>query len=359
MTAFGSHCEKNAPAFENSLVIAVSNSAFSVISGFCVFGILGYLATIEGDFEMKSGPALLFGAYPAALSTITFGLQWVRFLFFNLILLGLDSAFALLEAVVSTIEDSTYVTWPKHMIVATLCSFGFLIGIIYTTDAALIFLDVVDFYINFILLFLGFCKSFSAGWVFKAEEQMATLGYEVVFVYTISTFGSLLLASLVWFGSKGNSVVLGFVCLFVFYGMGMTYVRHKINGMVDVAEGQTPDSFWHQLTMGNIIQLKTELENSVGYIPHAWAVMMKHVIPQILLVLFVNLAFAKTDYGDWELGSYGDYLTWPFQFIGVAEVFFVASIVLLGIVKADLFEGLVQTEGKAEDKDRYQEMSPL
>ena len=73
----------------------------------------------------------------------------------------------------------------------------------------------------------------------------------------------------------------------------------------------------------------------------------------------MNLAFAKTDYGDWELGSYGDYLTWPFQFIGVAEVFFVASIVLLGIVKADLFEGLVQTEGKAEDKDRYQEMSPL
>ncbi|WP_367142298.1 hypothetical protein, partial [Moorena sp. SIO1F2] len=42
MTAFGSHCDRNAPAVENSFIIAVSNSTFSIISGFCLFAILGY-----------------------------------------------------------------------------------------------------------------------------------------------------------------------------------------------------------------------------------------------------------------------------------------------------------------------------
>ena len=366
MTAFGSHCEKNAPAYENSLVIAISNSFFSVISGFCVFGILGYLSTIEGDFEMKSGPALLFGAYPAALSTITFGLQWVRFLFLNLILLGLDSAFALLEAVVSTIEDSTGVSYPKHAIVAILCVFGFVVGLIYTTDAGLLFLDVVDFYINFILLLLGFFKSFSAGWIFKMEDQIILLGQRVVFVYVLCTFGSLLIASIVWFGIDGNTVILGLVCLFVIYTLGMIYCRRQINLITEHAEGeQTSADLWYQLTMGNIMELKTELETSVGYIPKAWAVVMKHLIPQVLLVLFVNLSLAKTEKGNWELGSYGDYLVWPFQFIGLSEVLFVASIVILGFVKADLFERLVKIESKShnivtvEMETEYREMTTV
>lgn len=33
------------------------------------------------------------------------------------------------------------------------------------TDAGLIFLDSIDFYINFILLLLGFFETFGAGWV--------------------------------------------------------------------------------------------------------------------------------------------------------------------------------------------------
>jgi hypothetical protein len=70
--------------------------------------------------------------------------------------------------------------------------------------------------------------------------------------------------------------------------------------------------------MGNIMALKEELvESLVGYIPYAWAVVMKHVIPQVLLVLFFNLAFSKTDHGQWEFGNYRGYLTWSYQVLGV------------------------------------------
>jgi SNF family Na+-dependent transporter len=48
MTAFGAHCDREEPAFWNSVVIACANSCFSVISGFAVFAALGHLAFLEG-----------------------------------------------------------------------------------------------------------------------------------------------------------------------------------------------------------------------------------------------------------------------------------------------------------------------
>lgn len=205
---------------------------------------------------MESGPALIFGAYPAALSTIPYGLHWVRLLFLNMILLGMDSAFALVEAVVNTFEDSAFISrWPKHILVAIICTVGFIVGLLYTTDAALVFIDVVDFYVNFILLFLGFCKSFSTGWVYKVGDQMEQLGYGLVCAYILTTFGSILLASLIWFGVRGNTAALGFVSLFCVYSMGMAYCQQKIQ-MLKVGGKRADKDVWYQLAMGNVLQSK-------------------------------------------------------------------------------------------------------
>jgi hypothetical protein len=70
---------------------------------------------------------------------------------------------------------------------------------------------------------------------------------------------------------------------------------------------------------------------------------MKHVIPQVLIVLFFNLAFSKADHGHWEFGKYGDYLTWPFQVLGVSCVVLALAIACAGLARASLFEGFVQT----------------
>jgi hypothetical protein len=109
-------------------------------------------------------------------------------------------------------------------------------------------------------------------------------------------------------------------------------------------QGRTLETLRYELTMGNIVALKEELlESSVGYIPYAWAVGMKHVIPQVLLVLFFNLAFSKTDHGRWEFGNYGDYSTWPFQVLGVSCVVLEHAIVCAGLARASLFKGFVKT----------------
>jgi len=46
--AYGSYCPPGEPAFCNSLVVAFSNSLFSIISGFAVFASLGHLSFREG-----------------------------------------------------------------------------------------------------------------------------------------------------------------------------------------------------------------------------------------------------------------------------------------------------------------------
>jgi hypothetical protein len=254
---------------------------------------------MQGSFRVYSGPAFLFGAYPAALSTIPGGLHWIRLLFLSLIMLGLDSAFALVEAVASLIEDSQYANAvpSKRVLVAAICAVGFLGGLIYTTDAGLIFLDTIDFYVNFAVLFLGFCKALSAGWIFGMGKQMEKLGYNIVYGYFGATFCSVFFASLVWFGVKGNTFWLGLLCMAVIYGCGVAYCWNNMNTLVNEEKGVDMKSLVHELTMGNILELRSELQGSVGYIPWIWAFLMKHVIPQTLLILFFNLFFAKTAHG--------------------------------------------------------------
>ena len=59
MTAFGSHCEKNAPVVENSFFIALANSAFTIVNCVCTVAIVGYVTSIEGDYRVYAGPSLL------------------------------------------------------------------------------------------------------------------------------------------------------------------------------------------------------------------------------------------------------------------------------------------------------------
>lgn len=74
MTAYGSHCKRNEPAFLNSCVVAISNSTFSFISGFAVFATLGHLAYLEGldsvgDLEVSTYIRRIWCEYKAFFLT--------------------------------------------------------------------------------------------------------------------------------------------------------------------------------------------------------------------------------------------------------------------------------------------------
>jgi solute carrier family 6 GABA transporter-like protein 1 len=180
MTAFGSHCKRHEPVFVNCCVIATANTFFSIISGFAVFAALGHLAHLEGvevDDLNFGGFSLVFGTWPVVLGTMPGGIHWVRLLFFDLFLLGLDSAFAFLEGILTVTSDTEYFKdTPKWKMSGGYCLISFFLSIMYCTDAGLNWLDAIDYYINFVMTLVGFFETFGAGWIYGIDDQIKSVG---------------------------------------------------------------------------------------------------------------------------------------------------------------------------------------
>ena len=70
----------------------------------------------------------------------------------------------------------------------------------YATDAGLIFLDVVDYYINFVMLLVGGFECFAAGWVYNIEKQVERTNLAIVSTYFMTPFGSVICACAVCLG---------------------------------------------------------------------------------------------------------------------------------------------------------------
>jgi hypothetical protein len=211
---------------------------------------------------------------------------------------------------------------------------------ITATDAGLIFLDSIDFYINFVFLLLGFFETFGAGWVFGIEEQIEELGTSIVFTYMFANFGSVIIACCIWFGlDSGNEVWAGFLALILCYvagtGVALFFCSLKIK---EDPEKWNWSNIVYATMLKNVMDLREELETISGYMPWAWAFGMKHVIPQILLIAFINLARADNGAGDVQFGNYEGYVTYPYQFLGMVFVVFSFFTIVIGVVLPALFE---------------------
>lgn len=362
-TAFGSICPRQSPAFENSIMIALFNSIFSITSGFSIFGALGYLAHQQNktiDEIVVGGPALIFGAYPDVLETLPGGIFWVRLFFFDMFLLGIDSALAIVEAIVKVIKDMFRFQDTRN-VSAGVCCVGFFCGLIYSTDAGLLFLDVVDSYVNFIMIFIGMMECVVVGWFFGLERQFKTLGHNSVYIYMTTSFSSTLLASFCWFGTDSfASGICSSVIVFIsIYAAGLVVavqsstLANKLTRDDKTRTCSDGEIFHHsqpqrwtawdiarELVLRNVLEMKAELELSVLFMPLLVPVLIKHFIPQILWVLFVNLAVAKDSQGNSLLGNYGGYPTWPFQVLGVSIVCLSVAIIFLGFLYPKTFQCL-------------------
>lgn len=173
MIAYASYKKSDDDIAKDTWVTALLNSSISLLAGFVVFGVLGYMSWKTGTplTELAaSGPGLAFVVFPEALSLMPLpGL--FSFLFFLMLLsLGIDSAFSLVEAVNAAILDKQ-----KHLPVAVVsigvCLAALMAGIIYTTRAGVYFLDLVDHFVtNYNLLLTGIFQSILVGWIYGAEK---------------------------------------------------------------------------------------------------------------------------------------------------------------------------------------------
>lgn len=364
MTAYASYNKRNSPVFANASIISLSNSFFSFVAGFAVFGIVGYIAhredtTIDELDGVESGPALMFATFPVALSTLPGYGHWERLLFVALFMLGIDSAFSFVEAVTTVLHDSLlFNRTPRALITGMVCVVGFLVGLLFTTDAGFYFLDVTDFYINFMLLLVGFAECLVVGWVYGVEEQIRKVGAGPTYALAATSFGSVVTASGVWFGVAKNggsqpdgwkiqdwSLMWGFITLILCVTVGLAvtlYLSMKAMSSGGPAQDLRRWEFFVELSMGNMWLLKRELTGVVRYIPALWFVLIKHFIPQVLLLLFVNLAASDAKDGNGnvigrQFGNYGNYNP-GYQALGIVVFSAALAVLLVGLVAPDLYK---------------------
>lgn len=179
-----------------------------------------------------------------------------------LFLLGIDSAFSFMEGFLAVLNDTKLC----HNVDRKILSFGiamlsFLFSIMYATDAGFIFLDAIDYYINFVMLLVGGIECFAAGWVYNWEGQVERLGLGAVVAYMVTTFGAVILACVLWFGLSDANTALwaGFVGGIAFYLLGMVFVHMMMSKKKQANPELTWGGLYYDLTMRNVMELKSDL----------------------------------------------------------------------------------------------------
>ncbi|CAB3380975.1 Hypothetical predicted protein [Cloeon dipterum] len=157
--------------YRDALVVSVLDTVTSIISGMVTFSILGAMATDLGvpiDQVVKEGPGLAFVAYPEALLRLPCPQFWSVLFFLMLFVLGLDSEFALLENVLTSISDEF--TWLRNhkliFCVVTAC-FCYLVGLPCVTHGGNYVLTLMDVYGGGVgVVFIAIAECIGLLWIY-------------------------------------------------------------------------------------------------------------------------------------------------------------------------------------------------
>lgn len=175
LIAYASYMPDDSDISNNAFITSFANCATSFFAGFAVFSVLGYLAYIKGgipvDEVAQAGPGLAFIAYPMALAQLPgFWAPLTSVLFFAcLLFLGIDSAFSLVEGMLTGLSDR--IRRNKVALTGAICLVGFLASCVFSTRSGLMWLDIVDNWMNnYGLVLVGLLQCIAVGYFANFSE---------------------------------------------------------------------------------------------------------------------------------------------------------------------------------------------
>ncbi|XP_078068164.1 sodium- and chloride-dependent neutral and basic amino acid transporter B(0+)-like [Mustelus asterias] len=162
--------------YRDTIIVCVVNCATSVIAGFAIFSILGHMAH-EQDKPVseiaQSGFGLAFIAYPEALAQLPWAPLWSILFFFMLITLGLDTQFAGLETIFTTLLDQfrPFLQSKRLYLTAAVCMLLYFLGLVYVTQAGIYWLHFVDYFCTgWILITVALLELIGLSWIYGANK---------------------------------------------------------------------------------------------------------------------------------------------------------------------------------------------
>ncbi|KAG7470658.1 hypothetical protein MATL_G00116050 [Megalops atlanticus] len=154
LTVLGSYNTYNNNCYRDCLWLCLLNSGTSLVAGFAVFSVLGFMAREQGapiDEVAESGPGLAFIAYPQAVAMMPLPQMWACCFFIMIILLGLDTEFVVMEVVMTSVTD---------LFPAVLRRAG-------RREAFLLLFCLICFFSQMIMI----TEALAMGWLFGAEHM--------------------------------------------------------------------------------------------------------------------------------------------------------------------------------------------
>jgi len=177
LPALGSYNQFHHNCFKDAIITCIVNTLTCLLAGVLVFSILGYMAHVQETTihdVVNSGPGLVFLTYPDLVLNLPGSVLWAVIFFVMLLVLGVDSEFCNVEALVTGIVDN----WPhllmKHRKLFTvgMCLFMFMLGLPMCTEGGVYLFQLMDFYScsGMSLLWVCFFQTITIGWFFGAEK---------------------------------------------------------------------------------------------------------------------------------------------------------------------------------------------
>merc|ERR1711933_313340 len=171
------------------------------------------------------------------------------------------------------------------------------------------------------------------------EEQASKVGILAVLSFMFAN----IVGGILWFVVKITWA--GFVAYILIYliftGIAVALMKNE-----DGIRSGLFTLYWE-----NVKALREKLQPVIGRVPIVWCFLIKHFIPQILLILFIDSTrVIEATNGKSKFGNYGDYAMFPYQFVGLLAFAGTCVAFLIGIVAPDVYKGFAAEEvvGKEE-----------
>ncbi|XP_019736007.1 sodium- and chloride-dependent neutral and basic amino acid transporter B(0+) [Hippocampus comes] len=159
--------------FIDSVAICFVNHATSILAGFAIFSVLGHMShsyQVPIGEVVKDGFGLAFIVYAEALTKLPISSLWSILFFFMLFTVGLDTQFANIEVVSTTIFDA----FPKYKraYISVGCSIiNFLLGLPLVTTAGIYWVTLMDDFIStWVILILAVMEIISFCYIYDLNR---------------------------------------------------------------------------------------------------------------------------------------------------------------------------------------------
>lgn len=237
-TSYASYNSRFSNAVQDSLIIAFSNCLYEILAGFSVFGIIGFLG-YRPDSGVQLGTFTVgFLTYPLAISEMPGANVWAVLFFLTIALLGLSSAFALLESLVTMICDSNLGRHvPRSVISTAVVAVSMLLSLLYCTEFGFYLLDAVDTWVNNLsLIFVVWFECVAVTTMYRCQDVYQQVGVAAYAVFTAAYILAMVLGVAVAQAAGPPA------------GAGVGFGLFVVGGAVAVVLARTPDSipprFW-------------------------------------------------------------------------------------------------------------------